>query len=235
MVKLFIIWCLISIAFFCIVSAAPTNQKKVQKHAETRAEVIDSIMITLAKETSNTKGATVTNELGAIFKFIASNHPAAINAVNAIVQMSRDPKAKVDANLGQTIFGKYPEYKAAAKQLDDLVKSSASSKTVAAFIPMMLAQPEQKRLGDALKYVKEATKDKNAKPADVANLLYKQQLKQSLNFATKANTKWVVDGSIAAMLAASGGDMTDSSKFNDNLTKAHNFYLKDTNDMVIIL
>ncbi|KAL9552220.1 hypothetical protein MBANPS3_003887 [Mucor bainieri] len=220
------------ILHICIVSAAPA--KKV--HASTRAEVIDGIMLTVAQEAGNTKDATVTNELAAIFKFIAGNHPASVNAVNAIVQISRDPKAKIDAHLGQTVFGKYPEYKAAAKQLDSLVKSpSVSSQTIAAFIPIALAQPEQSRWNDAEKYVKEATKNKKATPADVADSLYKQQMKHSLNFATKANAKWVVDGSIAAMLAASGGDMIDTSTFNQHLMQSHGFYLKDTQNTVIVL
>lgn len=232
MIRLFIVWCLISLALVCIVSAAPA--RKV--HAHTRAEVIDGILLTVAKEAGNAKDATVTNELAAVFKFIAGNHPASVNAVNAIVQISRDPKAKIDAHLGQTIFGKYPEYKAAAKQLDNLVKSpSVSSQAVAAFIPIALAQPEQSRLIDAEKYVKEATKNKKAKAADVADSLYKQQMKHSLNFVTKANVKWVVDGSIAAMLAASGGDMIDTSAFNQHLTQSHNFYLKDTKNTVIVL
>ncbi|CEP19897.1 hypothetical protein [Parasitella parasitica] len=235
MIKLFI-WHLIVIALLSFATAAPTiTKERVQKHAHTaRAEVIDSIMLTVAEEAGKANGASVTNELGAIFKFIAGNHPASINAVNAIVQLSRNPQAKVDVNLGQTIFGKYPEYKAVAKQLEKLVKSSASSKAVAAFIPIALAQPEHTRLDDAEKYVREATKDKNAKPADVANSLYKQQQKQPLNFVTKANTKWVVDGSIAAMLAASGGDMIDISTFNEHLKKSHNSYLKDSNNVVIV-
>ncbi|KAF1802273.1 hypothetical protein FB192DRAFT_1377224 [Mucor lusitanicus] len=235
MTKLLITWCLISLVLACVVSAAPAVPAK-KVHAQTRAEVIDGIMLTVAQEAGNAKDATVTNELAAIFKFIAGNHPASVNAVNAIVQISRDPTAKIDAHLGQTIFGKYPEYKAAATQLDNLVKSpSVSSQAIAAFIPIALAQPEQSRWNDAEKYVKEATKDKKAKPANVADSLYKQQMKHSLNFATKANAKWVVDGSIAAMLAASGGDMIDTSTFNHHLTESHAFYLKDTQDTVIVL
>ncbi|CAO3654548.1 unnamed protein product [Mucor fragilis] len=230
--RLLITWCLLSLALLCVVSAAPT--KKV--HAKTRAEVIDGILLSVAQEAGNAKDATVTNELAAIFKFITGNHPASVNAVNAIVQISRDPTAKIDAHLGQTIFGKYLEYKAAAKQLDNLVKSpSVSIQTVAAFIPIALAQPEQSRWNDAEKYAKEATKNKKAKPADIADSLYKQQTKHSLNFLTKANVKWVVDGSIAAILAAGGGDMIDTVTFNKHLTQSHNFFLKDTKDTVIVL
>lgn len=91
-----------------------------------------------------------------------------------------------------------------------MAKASVSSKKVVALIPIVLAQPEQKRLDDTKKYAKKATKYKNAKPTNAANSLYKQQLKQSLNFfLPKQITKWVVDGSISAMRAASSGETAD--------------------------